>query len=333
MNLPRTDSKISTVEVPIIDIAAWREGTEREKDRVAERFADACRTWGFVQIAGHGVAEELVERMRAVTRGFFDLPADVKALVDSRIAPGVGGYYPFRSKSHARTRGETKAVPDLRETFMAAVNTEEGNLWPRDPAGMHRVWQEYMAACRRVTSELMRISARALSLPDDWFDDKMDRPMATLAAQHYPALDSAPEAGALRSGAHTDFGTLTLLLAEDKPGGLQIQENDGAWHDVVPVPGTFIINLGDMMARWTNDRWRSTLHRVVTPPADAGAAARRLSIVYFLDPNADALIECIPSCTDPNDPPHYAPILAGEHVKEKLRLTDSVAKPIGAAHE
>jgi isopenicillin N synthase-like dioxygenase len=326
MSLPRIDSTMSTVGIPIIDIAAWSGGSEAQKDRVAAQFADACRSWGFVLIAGHGVGEDLIERMQAVTRSFFDLPADAKALVDSRSTPGIGGYYPFRSKSHARTLGDAKAAGDLRESFMAAVSTEESNPWPRDPAEMRHVWSEYVAACRRVTAELMRISARALSLPDDWFDEMIDRPMATLAAQHYPALDGVAEPGALRSGAHTDFGTLTLLLAEDRPGGLQIQGTDGAWHDLAPVPGTFIINLGDMMARWTNDRWRSTLHRVVVPPAGAGAAARRLSIVYFLDPNADALIECIPSCTDANDPPHYAPILAGEHVKEKLRLTNSVVK-------
>ena len=317
-------------DIPVIDVSAWRTGTEREKDRLASRFAEACRSWGFVIIAGHGVEEPLIERIRDVTRGFFDLPPDIKANVDSRIAPGVGGYYPFRSKSHARSLGEAKAVGDLRETFMAAVNAQEGNLWPAEPAAMHGVWNEYMVACHRVATELMQISARGLGLPDDWFDDKVGRPMATLVAQHYPALDEPPEAGALRSGAHTDFGTITLLLTEDRPGGLQIQGTDGAWHDLVPIPGTFIVNLGDMMARWTNDRWRSTLHRVVTPPADAGAAARRLSIVYFLDPNADARIECIPTCTDANDPPHYAPISAGEHVKEKLRLTNSVAEPMRA---
>ncbi len=313
---------MTTPEIPVIDLSRWN-GTDAEKDGVAADFGTACRLWGFVQVAGHGVGEDLIERVRAVTRSFFDLPTDVKAIVDSRSTPGVGGYYPFRSKSHARTLGETKAVADVRETFMAAVYGGD-NLWPADPSDMRAVWEEYMAVCAGLSAELMRIAARALALPDDWFADKIARPMATLAAQHYPALDEPPEAGALRSGAHTDFGTLTLLLTEDRPGGLQIQGTDGAWHDVVPIPGTFIINLGDMMARWTNDRWRSTLHRVVTPPADAGAAARRLSIVYFLEPNADALIECIPSCTDAGDPPHYAPILAGEHVKEKLRLTDSV---------
>jgi isopenicillin N synthase-like dioxygenase len=324
MSLPETERAASSRGVPIIDISAWSSGTERERDAVAAQFADACRTWGFVLIAGHGIDDDLIAQVRDVTREFFDLPADIKARVDRRGTPGIGGYYPFRSKSHARTLGQTTAVADLRETFMAAAGADDGNLWPADPADLHDTWHAYMAACRRLAADLMRISARGLALPDDWFDDKIGRPMATLAAQHYPALDEPPEPGALRSGAHTDFGTLTLLLAEDRPGGLQIQGTDGAWHDVTPVPGTFIINLGDMMARWTNDRWRSTLHRVAVPPADAGAAARRLSIVYFLDPNADALIECIPSCTDANDPPHYAPILAADHVKEKLRLTDSV---------
>jgi isopenicillin N synthase-like dioxygenase len=147
-----------------------------------------------------------------------------------------------------------------------------------------------------------------------------------MTAQHYPKLVVLPKPGEIRGGAHTDFGTLTLLLAEDKPGGLQVMGTDGQWYDLKPIPGAYVVNLGDMMAQWTNDRWRSTLHRIVNPPLESGEAARRLSIVYFHHPNADALIECIPSCADAQHPAKYAPIIAGEHLRRKLQQVDSVSK-------
>jgi isopenicillin N synthase-like dioxygenase len=200
------------------------------------------------------------------------------------------------------------------------------NVWPKRPAQMRTIWEAYARACDSFTRDLLRICARALDLPESWFDDKVDRPISPLKAQHYPKLERPPKPGQVRSGAHTDFGTLTLLQAEDKPGGLQIMGKDDRWHDVKPVPGAYIVNLGDMMGRWTNDRWRSTLHRVVNPPLDAGAAARRLSIVYFHTPNYDALIECIPTCADARHPAKYSPIRAGDHLAEKLQQVDSVAK-------
>jgi isopenicillin N synthase-like dioxygenase len=144
-------------------------------------------------------------------------------------------------------------------------------------------------------------------------------------AQHYPALTETPVPGQIRSGVHTDFGTLTFLLTEDRPGGLQVQGLDGQWHDVRPHPGTFIVNLGDMMAQWTNDRWRSTRHRVVNPPPDAGATARRLSVVYFHMPNSDALIECVPTCTSSERPPRHAPYRVEEHLTRKLTQSLSAA--------
>lgn len=318
-------------EVPMIDIGPWLAGGEADRARVAAAFGDACLTWGFAQIAGHGVNPALIERIRSITLDFFDLPVEAKCALAASSRGDGSGYYPYRSKSHARTQGQAAALADLRETFMAKAGAigsgaDIGQAWPAELPEMESVWNSYRVACARLADELMRIAARALDLDEEWFEDKINRPISNLAAQHYPALDAPPAPGELRSGAHTDFGTLTLLLASETSGGLQLQALDGTWRDITPLPGTFIINIGDLMARWTNDRWRSTLHRVVTPADDRGSTARRLSIVYFHTPNADAVIECIPSCTDTMRPPLYAPILTGDHVREKLRLTDSVAQ-------
>ena len=165
----------------------------------------------------------------------------------------------------------------------------------------------------------MRIFALALDLPGEFFADKIDHPISALRIMNYPEQAVAPAAGQLRAGAHTDYGSLTILLQEAAPGGLQVRAPDGVWHNVPAVPGTFVVNLGDLMARWTNDRWRSTLHRVVNPPTDAGGSTRRQSIAFFHQPNWDAEIACLPGCLAPGELPKYPPVRSGPHLMSKFR--------------
>ena len=146
--------------------------------------------------------------------------------------------------------------------------------------------------------------ADALQLPRDFFDSRIDRHTSALRLLNYPALLEAPKPGQLRAGAHTDYGTVTVLRADDAPGGLEVLVPSPAgdrWTAVPMLAGSLVINLGDAMARWTNDRWRSTLHRVVTPPADVASTARRQSIAFFHNANWDAVIDCIPTCLDPGE--------------------------------
>jgi isopenicillin N synthase-like dioxygenase len=121
--------------------------------------------------------------------------------------------------------------------------------------------------------------------------------------------------GRLGASAHTDYGTLTILLADPVVGGLQLQSSGGGWHDIEAMPGSFVVNLGDAMARWTNDRWRSTMHRVQIPPS------RRQSIAFFHNANWDAVIQCLPTCLPLNEKPRYAPIAAGPHLMQKFQST------------
>jgi isopenicillin N synthase-like dioxygenase len=327
--------------VPVVDISPWFSGNELMRGTVAREFGTACREWGFLIIKGHNIAPSLKEAIRNVTYSFFDLTIEEKMRYSAAGRAGARGYHRMESRSLARTLGVAKAPGDLRETFYmgmepnsndpytdapAAQSHFAANIWPAQPAEMQSIWEQYFAACNALAVDLFRICASALNLPENWFDKRINRPISTIAAQHYPKLARLPEPGQIRSGAHTDFGTLTLLMTEDRPGGLQVMGADNEWHDVKPLPGAYIVNLGDMMAQWTNDQWRSTLHRVVNPPLDAGDAARRLSIVFFHSPNYDTLIECIPSCTDSAHPPHYLPVQAGAHLIQKHRQADSVKR-------
>jgi isopenicillin N synthase-like dioxygenase len=326
----KTTGLAAVNSIPVIDIAPFRSGENRGS--VAIAVAAACEQIGFLIIAGHGVGRGLLDRAFAVSRDFFDLPVEEKLRYrpSGEVAPR--GYAAMASKGLAATLG-TAAPKVLREQFMlctltpmppalAELDGANGcyapNVWPDRPASYRAVFTDLYRALENLAATLMRIFALGLDLPENYFDDKIDHHFSVLGSNHYPPLTEPPLPGQLRTGAHTDFGSLTILCPTAGPGGLQVHRTDGAWIDVQRVPDTFIVNLGDTMARWTNDRWKSTLHRVANPPDDAAAMSRRQSIAFFCHPNSDTEIRCIESCAGPDRSPLYSPILAGEHMRMKM---------------
>ncbi len=250
------------------------------------------------------------------------------------------GYLPVGGNALAYTL-DRESPPDLIEAFTFGrfdlpqtpyyrAHREtwfEPNIWPTRPPGFRERLCTYYRAMERLAEILMRIFALALDMPETFFSDKIDRHITAMRLNHYAEASRPPLPGQLRAGAHTDYGSLTILLATDAAGGLQVRGGDGTWCDVAPVPGTFIVNLGDLMAQWTNDRWVSTLHRVVNPPAARRAGSRRASIAFFHQPNHDALIECLPTCRQPDDPPRYAPTTSGAHLLAKTAKETGAAAP------
>jgi isopenicillin N synthase-like dioxygenase len=212
-------------------------------------------------------------------------------------------------------------MPPTTYTASAAGRHFSPNLWPVRPPGLRHVYEAYYRVMDALAIDLMRLFAMALDLPEHYFDSSVDRSISRLRVRNYPAPETTPEPGQLRAGAHSDYGSLTILKTEDRPGGLQVQSSTGEWLDVPHRPGCFVVNIGDMLARWTNDRWVSTLHRVVNPPVEQAAASRRQSLVFFQNPNYDAVVACLPSCTDAGHPPKYPPTTSGEHLREKFLAT------------
>jgi isopenicillin N synthase-like dioxygenase len=327
---------MALLNVPVINIAPFRQGGDGEKAAVAERVAEACRDIGFLIIAGHGIDPALIERVDGVSRRFFDLPLEAKMRVARPATDVTRGYIPLEGEAVAASRGETTAG-DLNESFMIGpVDVPDGdgyytaeaagrhfhpNLWPEEPAALRAAYSEYYRAMGSLAATIMRIFAGALHLPADFFDAKLDRHISRLRVRNYPAPSVPPRPGQLRVGAHSDYGSLTILKAEANPGGLQVFNKASEWVDVPIIEGTFIVNLGELMARWTNDQWVSTLHRVVNPPPDRAAGSRRQSIVFFHNPNYDAAVECIPSCTWPGNPPLYPPTTSGDHLRHQFVRT------------
>ena len=279
------------VSVPVIDISG-------DPRRVADEVGAACREIGFLTVVGHGVPEDSSSdggRARARSSTF---PTRRSARSPKATpTPGLPAYRPLRSESLAASLGQ-KTPGDLKESLDWGPAVP-GFGWPARPPELRARFEDYFAAVSGLGERLRRLFALALDLHEDWFEDAFRGHSSSMRVINYPAPEGDAEPGQLRAGAHTDYGCMTILRTEDAPGGLQVQTRGGDWLDVHAVPGSFVVNLGDMMARWTNDRWQATLHRVAVAAGRPRAGSRRQTIVFFHDPRADAVIECIPGCGEP----------------------------------
>lgn len=318
--------------VPVIDLGEFEGGDAAVRRRIADEVAEAVETIGFLSVTGHGVAQDIIDRVRQGAWTFFGLPEAEKTACMHPSRNLNRGYTPFAEEHHASSNGYV-APADLREGYIfgpfglseearsaspLAAHAYQPNIWPDAAPGATEAFQDYYRAVSRFNTVLTGVFALALGLPEGFFRDKFDAHASTVRLLHYPPQDAAPPEGQLRCGAHTDFGSHTILLADDAPGGLQVLNLSGNWVDVIPPPNAFIVNIGDMMKMWTNDRWRSTLHRVANPPVEAGRSGARLSIAYFTYPNPDAVIECIPTCVAAGDAPRHPPVLSGDYRRMKV---------------
>lgn len=328
-----TQSMTSADRIPVIDFGRFLTGNASDRTASAKEIGDAAEHVGFLILSNHGIPREITDRAFAVSRGFFDQDVEAKLRVRPEKPTVPRGYQVFGKSRLAKTMGQ-ETPGDLREQFFMGPPSAQStpllkrtpeaapfyaeNIWPLAPTDFQAVFSDLYGRLERLGASVMSSFAMALGLPADHFDKMIDQHFSTGTTNNYPEPDGPPLPGQLRCGTHTDFGSLTLLVTSDAPGGLQVARDDGSWLDVKPAPDQIIVNLGDMMARWTNDRWRSTLHRVVNPPDEQSAGSRRQTMGYFLHPNFDAPIDALPGCIDASHPRRYPPILAGRHMREKL---------------
>lgn len=308
--------------VPLLDLSAFRGG-----DRVAfgRRLDAVCRDLGFLVVAGHGVGAALVRRMHEVSAAFFARPESEKRQL--LVADGyIHGWTGPRQSYLADTlAGREAAPPDWKEGFSIGPPVPPPGMtpqeapyfaqtrWPAGVADFSGTWLQYYRAMERLAADLMAAMACALGLPEGYFAPFIDRHITGLSAQFYPPQRDAAAPGQLRAGAHTDFGSLTILHPGDNSSGLQVRDHDGAWRDVAAPWDGFVVNIGDLMAQWTNNRWVSTLHRVLNPPPERAHLPRQ-SIAFFHQPNWHAEIAALPGC----GAPHHAPTTSGAHFERKL---------------
>jgi isopenicillin N synthase-like dioxygenase len=312
-----------SLAVPVVPLGAFLRGGRSERAAAARAFGRAMEQAGFVTITEHGVPDALVRSTYADVRAFFGLPLAAKGACTPPEQAKGRGYLPLGIESVAATLAG-RTPPDLCEALVFASLQRERrgqglpNYWPTDPASLAANVNGYFDAMFSLAQALMRLSALALDLPEDWFAPMYSEPALTLRFVNYPDQANPPEAGQLRYGAHHDYGGLTILRQDEAPGGLQICDAEGRWHDVPPHPESFVINVGDLMSRWTNGRWRSTLHRVVNPARALTGSTQRLSMVAFTGPGADTEVRCLPTCRGADNPPRFEPVNAAAYVQAKI---------------
>jgi len=318
--------------VPIIDIGPFLLGDAQGRADVAAAMRAACENIGFLQIVGHGVAPELVERCYSLSKDFFDLPLHEKLKVKQPSPDQVRGYSAVGAEGLSFSLDEVSpgdlkesysigpaAVPDDPYYMSAAAGPHFApNVWPEAPAELRATYEQYFEVMAKLSADLMRIFAVALDLPEDFFSGKIDKHISMFRTLSYPDQPEEPKAGQLRAGAHSDYGSLTILRQDNAPGGLQVRDRSGSWQDIPPTDGALVVNIGDLMQQWTNDKWLSTMHRVVNPPRTAAKGSRRVSLVFFHQPNYDALVECLDSCQDAEHPAKYEPVTSGDHLYSKF---------------
>lgn len=305
--------------IPVIDLAGRNVPREIHK---------ACRETGFFYVANHGVPQALIDAQFACAHRFFALPIGEKLALHMKNSAATAGYEPIGGQIlDSQDASAEKAPPDLKESFYVGMELADDhpwarkglrsfghNQWPSALPGFKEQMLAYQAAVRALGDRVLAALALSLELAEDFFRPYYDWPGTTLRLLRYPPHPAAAAANQLGAGAHTDWGGVTLL-AQDSLGGLEVRNVAGEWIEARPVPGTFVVNLGDLMQRWTNGVYRSNMHRV----KNNSSSEDRYSIPFFYGPRPDSRIECLPTCTDAEHPPQFAPCTAAEHTYEMFR--------------
>ncbi|MEV6767640.1 2-oxoglutarate and iron-dependent oxygenase domain-containing protein [Nocardia sp. NPDC051030] len=316
--------------VPVIDITPYVcDGNEEQCRAVAKQLDEAARTVGFMQIVGHGVPQPVLDGFAGALDAFFGLELETKQRY--RTPPiSNRGYSPPKSESLSLSLGVESAtrMNDFFEAFNVGTaltdypglelpeNDYAENIWPQEVPDFRAPVEAYFAEAGRVARTLTLAFADALDLPAGYFHAFTDHSLDVLRMNNYalPPGTVDLDGDLIGMGEHTDYGIVTVLWADQAPG-LQVLGSDSRWHDVQPADGALLVNLGDLMARWTNERWLSTMHRV-KPPIVNGTIQRRRSAAYFHDGNIDAVIDTLPSCV--GDGSKYEPVTVADHIRTKL---------------
>ncbi|MGB1117276.1 MAG: isopenicillin N synthase family dioxygenase [Parvibaculales bacterium] len=311
--------------LPVIDFGAFESGTDEARAHIADRIDHACRESGFFYLANHGIAADIFTDAFDAAALFFALPQADKQRIAIENSPCHRGWFALGGEALdacAHPEGDYKEGIKIGQDLAAdhprvraGLALHGPNQWP-DIEGWQPTMQRCFGACENLSRQLMQAFALALGLERQFFDAWLSLPMATLGPLYYPPVPPMPvrgdERARISAGAHTDFGCLTLL-AQQHIGGLQILTRDNEWCDVPPRDDMLVVNIGDMLARWTNDRYASTRHRVVNKSNEA-----RLSLAFFFDPDPDVDLSPLPGCVAPGAEPKYPPATSLSHLIDKI---------------
>lgn len=305
-------------DIPVIDFAPFWVNDSAGQRRVAAEIYRACHQVGFLYLIHHGIPQVAIEQAFQQSQRFFALSSAAKGAIAWSSEQSNRGYVGLE-----RERLDETQPGDLKEAFnlgkASSDPTAPSNRWPQGQDDFRRVMTDFFDHCAAAAQRIFQAFALALQMPEDYLTVRHTGQNFTLRLLHYPPLAQAPKPGQIRAGAHSDYGTLTLLF-QDEVGGLEVLDSGGDWIAAPAIPGAVLINTGDMTERWSNDLFRSTKHRVALPQGEM-AGRDRYSIAFFCEPDAEVDIVCLPTCHSADNPPKYPPITAGEYLLSRLRAT------------
>ncbi|KAH7170409.1 hypothetical protein EDB81DRAFT_163197 [Dactylonectria macrodidyma] len=321
--------------IPLIDFARFLSGTPAERKETADAILHGFQTAGFIYLKNHSVPLDDLKHAFSTSARFFDQPSEDKLALGWTTPQANRGYSaPGREKvtTNLMEIGDVEkiraAAPDMKESFEIGREGEEGlpNQWPKEGAvdGFKTDMLAFFEQCKELHVEVMRAIAVGMGLDEEFFDGFIDVGDNTLRLLHYPAIKSEIfkiNPGAVRAGEHSDYGSITLLF-QDTRGGLQVKSPNGQFVDATPIEGTVVVNAGDLLARWSNDTIKSTIHRVVEPPRkSADSYPPRYSIAYFCNPNFKSHIEALPGTYSSEQDKKYSGINSGDYLVQRLTAT------------
>ncbi|KIM46332.1 hypothetical protein M413DRAFT_441416 [Hebeloma cylindrosporum] len=332
----RNLSNPSSFSIPVVNFARFRTASSlQEKKETAVEIVSAFKECGFVYLSNHGISPSEVLNTFHRSADFFKLPYDTKrkfAWEDPRSNRGyveVGRERVTQSADPEEIKALREKAPDCKETMEIGRDwdTTWKNQWPSETQvpGFKQNMLDFYETCHALHVHVMQSIAIGLDLGEHFFDQKINEKYHNLRLLSYPPIKTnlLENEGQARAGAHSDYGTLTLLF-QDAVGGLEVQNpHSGEFVPAIPIPDTIVVNVGDLLARWSNDVLRSTLHRVVAPTAQTISDTARLtpvrqSIAFFCNPNFSAEVSCLPNC---GDIPKYPPVNAGDYIVGRLAVT------------
>jgi isopenicillin N synthase-like dioxygenase len=312
--------------IPVVDFAPFLQGTGMES--VSSQMVHAFKNVGFVYIKNHGIPQNVVDFQFAQSKAFFDLPQEEKDKL-AWVSPEANRGYVQQGRERVSLFEEKdqvealrEAAPDVKESFEIGKEPSPlyQNNWPASMPQFARHQMDFFERCHQLHLSVLNSIGLGLGLPHHFFQRYCDAKDHNLRLLHYPEVKKSQNLN--RAGAHTDYGSITLLFQDDK-GGLQVQDSTGEYVPAPPIPGTIVINAGDLLARWSNDIIRSTKHRVVAPPFNPtnGVYPARYSIAFFCNPNWDARIACLDGCWSDSQPKKYEPVVTHDYLVSRLSAT------------
>jgi isopenicillin N synthase-like dioxygenase len=298
-------------KIPVIDFSLFSNGNETDKQSVVKEIYQACHKIGFMYLQNHSISQNLIEQVFTKSKNFFDLPLETKQKLAWSDEISNQGYVGIQ-----REHLDPNQPGDLKEAFNISIQEKRGKFTP--VSSSQSLLPTFYNTCTQLANQILQTFAIALELPEDFFALNHNQKHHTLRLLHYPALQQVPLPGQIRAGEHSDYGSITLLF-QDNNSGLEVRTPSGEWIMAPVIPGTVIVNTGDLMQRWTNNIFCSPRHRVMIPPADKTNESR-YSIAFFCHPNNDTEITCLKSCYREHSP-IYPPILAREYLLSRLQAT------------